>query len=105
RSHPEHALRISLVQVHPSVSLARRGPTLYVRFEDEYRARLGPPVEGVQHDQSVEAIQKLLDQADPGDAAFKEAHARCPADFLLQPTQDFHAEAVIAPQHVADAGD
>src|SRR5262245_19435750 len=71
RRHVQYALGVCLVQINGLATPERRR----VGLEDEHGARLGPPVEGVEDDQRVVAVEQMLHQAYAGDAALEETDA------------------------------
>ena len=75
-----------------------------VRADDEHGPGWPPEVDGVDHHQRVDRVQQLLHQVDATDPDVEDPHAGGHA-LRQQPVGDDHAEAVVAPQQVADPRD
>ena len=75
-----------------------------VRALDQHGPGWPPQVDGIDHHQRVDRVEQLLHQMDATNSDVENSHAGGHA-LLQQPVGDDHAEAVIAPEQVADPRD
>jgi tetratricopeptide (TPR) repeat protein len=75
-----------------------------VRAEDQHGPGRPPEVDRVHHHQRVDRVEQLLHQVDAADADVEDPHPAGHAP-LQQLMGDDHAEAVVAPEQVADPRD
>jgi tetratricopeptide (TPR) repeat protein len=101
------ALRGRVVHVGEGVASlgdGQGGDVVDVRLHDEHGPGRPAEVEGVDDDEGVGGLEQLLHEVDPADADLEDVHA-VGQRRGEQPRRDGVAEAVVAAEHVAEAGD
>ncbi len=93
--HGQNPIRVGQVNVGHGRRLADFG------FDQEERSRRRPSIDSVDNDQAIAADHELLHESHPADAALEHLHPRRQA---IQSRCHRVTEAVIAAQHIANAG-